>query len=511
MDSYLILTYCIALLYWESRLQDSNERSKTFVRTWLERVKPPEAILNGVRDREQLLQLKDTCVTMLNTPDAVSHTEAELLSRIRLNTVDNEYAFQAISGWIIRPDDMDSIRSYVRILRSGLIDMERKELVTKMIREASSKISFHPEKISSMSKWVAEIRTALEPFEQDAHDEKSPHLVVVVDLDNPSDVAEIFRKSTELTSTEGLMLTGWQDLNEALQGGLRRGQQVIVPAQQHNFKTGFTLSLFAQVARYNIPYLIDKSKKPCMVHISFENEAEDNFKFLFENIYYNQNYSMPVYDQYSDQDKAEYILGDLRKNGYAVKFYRFNPSEFTYRDLFALIIDLERKGYEIHLCMIDYLRMMNLSGCEEGPAGHALRDLFRRTRNFFSAKKIAQVTPHQLSTDSVQLIREGFRDFVKQLPGRNYFEGSKQIGQEADLIMYIHIEVHQGKSYLTFQREKHRGVNAIPETKKYFALPFPESGPIPDDLHKVKISVRKLGASSYEESGTTEDSPYQGF
>lgn len=45
-----------------------------------------------------------------------------------------------------------------------------------------------------------------------------------------------------------------------LQGGFRRGEFWLIPALQHKFKTGFSLSIFSQIALYNKPYLFDKNK-----------------------------------------------------------------------------------------------------------------------------------------------------------------------------------------------------------------------------------------------------------
>ncbi len=101
-----------------------------------------------------------------------------------------------------------------------------------------------------------------------------------------------------------------------------------------------------------------------------------------------------------------------------------------------------------------------------------------------------------MSTDAKQLIRDGHQNFVKLLPGRGYFSGSKQIDQEYDLGIYMHIEFVNNRAYLTLQRDKHRGVDVIPQDQMYFVLPFPIKGPIPDDLNKPAIHSKRLGAES---------------
>ena len=86
----------------------------------------------------------------------------------------------------------------------------------------------------------------------------------------------------------------------------------------------------------------------------------------------------------------------------------------------------------------------------------------------------------------------GERDFVKKLVGGGYYAGSKQIDQEVDVEVFQHLEKVGDQTWLTLQRGKHRGMQVIPESHQYMALPFPERGPIPDDLEGECISVRKL-------------------
>jgi KaiC/GvpD/RAD55 family RecA-like ATPase len=54
----------------------------------------------------------------------------------------------------------------------------------------------------------------------------------------------------------GVYKTGWSDLNDMLQGGFRPGEFVMIPALQHKYKTGFTLSLFAQIATWGMPGIV---------------------------------------------------------------------------------------------------------------------------------------------------------------------------------------------------------------------------------------------------------------
>ena len=156
----------------------------------------------------------------------------------------------------------------------------------------------------------------------------------------------------------------------------------------------------------------------------------------------------------------------------------------------------------------DYLPMVPTTGCEQGPSGHDLRDLTRRMRNFCSAKKITMITPWQISTEAKTLLREGHTNFVSKVAGLGYYAGSKQIDQEIDLELVIHIEKFNGSAWLTVQRGKHRLPTTIPDNLKYFVLPFPEEGSIPDDLKGPRIGRRKIGGGPI---GSSDEIPFHDF
>lgn len=105
------------------------------------------------------------------------------------------------------------------------------------------------------------------------------------------------------------------------------------------------------------------------------------------------------------------------------------------------------------------------------------------------------LTPHQLSTEAKQLIRNGMSEdrFVKEVAEKGYWSGSKQLCQEIDLELHIHLFKHNKETYLAVQRGKHRVPTIIPDESKYFILKFPKNGmPIPDDRDGVVSSFRRL-------------------
>lgn len=272
----------------------------------------------------------------------------------------------------------------------------------------------------------------------------------------------------------------------------RRGETVITSALQHNYKSGFVQSLFMQIPIHNVPVMTDPSKKPLILLISFEDDAEIIANFMYRYLYFNEHNEIPDLTSITNSEVAKYIKEKLGVNGYHAKIIRVNPSEWTYKHMFNKILEYEAAGFEIHATIVDYLSKLPTTGCiTSGPMGTDLRDLWNRCRNFFSSKGILFVSPHQLSVDAKQLLRNGVsaQTLVKEIANKGYYEGSRQLDQVVDLEIHQHIAYINKKPFLTFQRGKRRFPEIIDENKKYFMLPFPHKAPIKENINSDEPSI----------------------
>lgn len=507
MDTRILLVKCITLLYRESLIKDKTENSVDLARSVMENIKLPELSLSVNSEKEMLMALKATLLHMCNSPLNTVYEKDELLQRLKINCASDEQLFQALQRGIEKDMDDDSLKRTVISIRKYITDSFKENEVVTIFTKAANALRFEREKIPDLKHYLQEFIGKIEPYQIEGNKD-DPAIVESVDVHNLNEIAKIYDDIKKDEDRTSILVTGWQGLNDALQGGFRRGEQWVIPALQHSYKTGFTLSLFKHFAIYNTPQLTDPNKKPLLLRISFEDNLISNFRFLYENLYENEHGTTPDISALTSTEIATYVRDKLQVNGYHVKFIRVNPSEWTLRDLQNTVLELEAAGYELHVCMLDYLPMLPTTGCEEGPAGHALRDLYRRTRNFFSAKKITLITPHQLSTEAKMLIRDGHTEFVKMVVGKGYYDGCKRVDQEVDGELYLHIEKINGRAYLTVQRGKHRGVGIIPDSMKYLVLPFPEASSIPDDLDKKPIHTRKVGGGV---EGSGEETPFWSY
>lgn len=507
-DNRLLLTGCITLLYRESLLTDREVVSSDLVRTVLEKVKPPDVVVSVTdMERDVIGGLKDTAIWMCSQVSIGPIDKNTLLQRVKLNCGLDDNLYEAIRQGVDQEMDEASLKRTILSKRQSINDYFREQEATNIIAKAASDLKFRREKISDVRHFIRELYNQLEPYQLEAK-RKDPAIVATVDLGDQSQLNDTFAEVEE-TNTEGrIFKTGWQEFNKVLQGGFRRGETWIHSALQHNYKTGVNLTWFADLALHNTPALDNPNKKPLLLRISTEDSLPANLQFLYQLLHFNENGALPDLKKTKPAEMTEYVMTRMRKNGWHVKMIRVNPSGWTYKDIQNKILEYEAEGYEIHACFVDYLTMIQTTGCGNGVAGSDYQDMLQRLRNFFSARKILFVTPWQCSTEATMLKREGRSDFVKQLAGGGYYKGCKSLGQEPDGEIFHNIETVNGISYLTFQRGKHRLPTVIPESWKYFAIPFPAVGPIPSDIDKSNSAVRKLGGGPI---GSGEEIPFFEF
>ena len=507
MDDRLILVKCITLLYRESMLVEKQENSADLVRTILDTIKLPEYNLSINHDRDVLSSLKDTALYMCSNDLNQVYEKEELLQRLKVNTGSDTKIYEALEQGISKDMDEGSLKRTILGIRKFINDVFRENEIVKIVKGASSELNFNRDKIKSIRTFVSELVSKLEPFQIEAT-RKDPAIIGSVDVGDVTSLAEAYEGVKDLANNTSVLKTGWQGINTMLQGGFQRGGFTVIGALQHKFKTGFSLTLFKQIALYNTPVMTTPGKKPCLVRISFEDSLLLNLQFLYQNLYENEHKQKADIRNVTPAFMASYVKEKLGATGYSIKLLRVDPSEWTYKDIQNYLLELEANGYEVHLLMLDYLAMIPTTGCIIGPAGTDIRDLFRRMRNFCATRGIAVVSPHQLSSEAKQLIRDGHQDFVKQVAEKGYWDGSKRLDQEVDREIYINIEKMNGKSYLTIQRGKDRLPTIIPDSDKYVVYEFGDLCPIPDDINGPASHRKKVGGGVV---GSGEENPFFAF
>lgn len=503
MDSKLLLIKCITLLYRESEL-DHSSGSGDLCKSVIETIKIPETSVSMQSGREVVLGLRSTVHWMLDHTEK-KYDRTQLLQRVRINTKDDTYLYNAVTDGIAPLNDEEEIKQQILSYRKNLQDHLNSQQINSIVAKAFHRINIFSDEKADYQKLVRELYDQLEPYTHNIVETKHPSVVDTVDFEDDEGMVELLNRSKEELSTDGVLQVGWQGINRMLgrTRGIRRGEMVLVGALQHNFKTGFTLNLFKHLALYNTPYMRDPAKKPLLLHVSLENELTTNILWLYANLVENETGEACDVSTVDVKEAAAYVKKAMRVNGYHINMMRVDPNQHTYHDFADMVLKFEAEGYEVHAIVCDYLAMMNKGGLDRsGPTGSEIRDLFRRVRNFCAPRGIAFITPHQLSTEAKMLTRQGVDNFVQEIANKGYYDSSRTIDQEVDLEIMIHIEKVAGiGSYLTVQRGKHRGVQITPEEDLYCVLPFKDIGGILDDVNGPDTSMQSVGGRSMAEGG----------
>jgi hypothetical protein len=384
MDNKALLVKCIVLLYRESLIADKSDNSSDLVRTVLVKIKLPEVSLGLNHERERLIALKDTAIRMCSNDLDYVYAKDDLLLTLKLNCADDDSLYAAFEQGIEKDMDEGSVKRTVLSIKKNINDSFRQSDVLDIIKKAHWRTVFELEKIKNMRDFVTDLTTQLEPYQIESN-RTDPAIVGSVDIGDTAKMSEVFEEVKDMDNTVSLLKTGWQGLNRMLRGGFRRGETVVVAALPHNNKTGFTLSLFRQFAMHNKPVMINPNKKPLLLRISFEDSLPMNIQFLYQLCYENKTSQKANLRNITSLEMSEYVKDEMQLNGYQIKMMRVNPSDWTYKDIQNTMLELEANGYEIHALGLDYLTMLPTTGCETGPMGHDVRDMYKRMRNFCSA------------------------------------------------------------------------------------------------------------------------------
>ena len=495
MDSRSLLIYAITLLWHESQL-NSNTNSALVVKDVIESVEAPTIEIDTSVTRAVIQNLKATAEWMAAQDPDYQYDLTNLKQRLKLNVEGDESLYTIIDEWLNPDIDENQRNTRCQDIRLTLINHTKAKEVSDIYKKYYKDLGISPN--ADMHRVINELIGQLEPYAKNGSG-NSAHVVTSINFKDVDSMAEVLQRGIEETSTDGIMKCGWQGINRMLgeQGGFRRGNAYLISALQHNFKSGSLLNIPRQIAMYNTPYMIDEKKKPLILHISLENENEDDMLLMYKMIRENMTNELTHLAHIKPKQAAEYMHEQISANGYEFISMRVDPSDFSYRSLFDILDGYEAKNYEIHMLSLDYLNMMPKAGCISDNGADRIQELYRRICNYTSIRKITFLTAHQISTEGKRLLRMGTDTFVKDVANKGYYEGCSGVDREVDVEIVQHIEKPgDGSSWLTFQRGKHRGIKDMtPEKDLYCAYRFSPIGAVPDDIKGDDQSRRAVGGA----------------
>nr|UVX43141.1 MAG: DnaB-like helicase C terminal domain [Bacteriophage sp.] len=505
MDAKLLLVRSITLLYLESRRLSQYDNSAVLVREIVNGIKLSENAYDLDDNKLSQNELRKTVLWMVDQPLEHTYDHTGLLQRIRINIKGDDSLWDSFRLGLTEPETQEELEAKISEIRTELESYQQKTRFASVIKQAQRDCLFNFDNMD-VTAYFSELQNKLDAIKPTTI-KAAFEAVTSFGSNNRGAVADAVQKAVEQSSPEGVLTLGWQGVNRMMGElkGIRRGDMVVVGALTNNFKTGFTLSMFRQMCMHNVPYMLDSTKKPLMLHISTENSQEDNMIIMYCHLYEDEFQTRVDVDVLKEEAKtnpqryqeiADYVMDKLTRTGYNVEFIRLNGPTTTYDKIFQIIKFYESQGYEIHAIVFDYLNMCSKQGCHASTIGGDVRELFRIIRSYTNPKGIAFITPHQISSEAYNLLRMNTDDFVKQIAKKGYWDSCKVLQQEVDLEILLHIEVLYGKSYLTIHRGKHRKPLPTPPEDHYCVLPFAEFGCIPDDINGADRSQKKFGSDA---------------
>ena len=509
MNDLLLLVKSITLMYRESLLNMEEDSTKDLVRKVIEAIKTPEVSIGITKDLEIINALKATATEMVNHDKTHKYQKDILLQQLQVNCGADESTYESLQSGIEPVMTEDENKLTVINIRTAIATHFKHGKIEEVLSKRFSEFKFKRSGIKNINKWINTMIAELEPF-QVVGQERDSAIIDEVDISDKESINRVYASIKEENEGGGGFITGFQGINGMIGGKFRLGEQWGLYGLQHNYKTGFSLTIFKQICMYNTPILKDPKKKPLLLRISFEDSLVLNFQYLYKNMWENETGKVLSKKDLAEMDigvMTEYVTNKLSATGFHVKLLFVNPSDWTYKDICNLVLKYEAEGYEVQMVMVDYLTKISKEGCTQGATGQDVRNLFERIKAFMASKGILFITPHQLSTEAKGLMRDGYNDFVKRLPGGGYTADSKQIDQVIDGELFFHIERLKGKNeaYFTVQGGKLRRIEQVDEDDKYRVYKFVRKGVILDDLNKPDSSMLKVGGTPLGEMTAGEN------
>ena len=222
---------------------------------------------------------------------------------------------------------------------------------------------------------------------------------------------------SKLGSTQSIIISGIQMLNELLAPGYRGGKLYTYAALPANFKSGLLLKTVIDTIKYNSKTYRGKkeSHKKAVIYFTMENTVEESFE---------RSFNMTVNKDDFISHNSRYIEAEMRREGIIgnddmelIMVYKPNRSIST-NDIRNFIEELDDEGIEVVLLCFDYTKRIR-------PAEKAmnekeeLKNVTNELRQIGIDFDIPVVTAAQLNRQAATIInttvRAGKADALKEI------------------------------------------------------------------------------------------------
>lgn len=459
-------------------------------------------ILNSISeslfgDNQSLVVRYRFCKAALKSRLEKKITKREFIVRDVIGPLGNKFeglnidAIQELSNteviWI--ETDICSIMD-VMFINNNIVDLAR-DCTAFIEADYSDKMEF----VSNIKKRVEKMNTEFRRHDLDMDSDDT-----VFKLSNPENT--ISRIINRINSPSYKLITGMQTFNQILAGGFEGSRVYCFYGLPGEGKTTTLLNILYQIKKYNTNYICkDKTKKPCIVLLTMENQIHETVKTL---------YNIACSPDDIGNHSTEEIMAIMSQTGLAVtpespidviiKYKPINSVDTNY--LFKLTEDLEDDGYEV-ICMIqDYIKRIRPAEDNDRDERFRLGAVINDFKNYAVAKDIPVITASQINRDGARIVddcRNGKKQDVIRKIGRVNIGESSLIDENLDASIFILPEWDQNdRKYMGFKLTKRRFRADIEVTASPFYQPF-----VPGNIVKLEEDVGKMMPASKKTLKTT--------
>lgn len=499
MNPKSLLAICISLLFRESQLPEKMD-SKEIVKNVITNLKINNGSTLNVGEI-QLEELKNLCLSLIEREMAMPYIE--LMQRLKIACGTDTATLESIQDNLAFELPTDELKKVVLSYRYELSHWLKRKQVIDNIEKLAYDLKFNQSNIEDIDLHISSKISTIQDDLSKTESGELPGLVTRFKLSDIEKVAEQFDIIKNESAGSRIIKMPWQAMNRATQGGIRLGEFVLIGGLPYNGKSYVSRSMFAGGTYYTNPQdlLRNKEKKPLNVILTLEDKAPivmAELYILLKGNLENEKIDIEKKKEIDKDEAARYVLSKLSRNGYEVEIIQVNPDEMTYMDIQNMVTELEADGYEIHMCLIDYLNLVSKKGLASQRSDTDIQELFRRVKNFMLAKGIATLAPHQLSADAMELKRSGKKDLARIACNLSMYEGNRTLGKEPDLEFIVDKVIDNGIAHMCISRGKHKGINDTPEDDRHFILPFAPIGGLRWDIEGMDTSMTRFGATRNE-------------
>lgn len=364
-----------------------------------------------------------------------------------------------------------------------------------LIKKANADINFSGKYVNS-KEFTSHLMNELTVISSKLTNEQNG-LVGKVSFTDEDSIEKVLLESKNSCSERGLLNTGLIGFNNMLGGGIPRGYYVKTAALSGRYKSHLLCDLAMNVPHHNVPYMLDDTKRPLILMISFENTLRQYVNIFYKKLFEIKNGERCNMAKVNETLAKKELKAHFGVNGYNFELEYYLHNNFTVFNLIDVIERYIKLGYEIHMLIIDFAAMI-----ANNTMGERLELKHTRTidilRGYCASIGIAVADAHQLNSEAQRQAADyKGMEFTKRVSGGGYYKECTTLTTALDVALFTDVFTHvDGNKYLALGKGKHRDGETIPDSLCHCLYKFQQFGGITPDYGQEDLAMYKLPSVS---------------